>query len=136
MRPGLYSSIHPSPKDHRRTSQRSLLSWKPRHDQPLCGDRKCREQRYSPRRGPLTGTIIEPAGTAPLPTGRVGLGDGHLYASCIDASGRSRLGDSSDFSAVAMALANHELRERLQNVIAADDVLERGICGEAERDRP
>jgi hypothetical protein len=97
------------------------------------------------------GTIIELAGTAPLLTGNgarpprraaprrcpgVDLGDGHLYASRIDASGTSRLGDSGDFSAVVMALASHELREPLQNVIAADDVLERGIRGEAERDRP
>jgi signal transduction histidine kinase len=78
-------------------------------------------------------TFIEPADSTPLPMARVGLGNGHLCAPHIDGSGRDSLGDAGDFGAVVMGLAGHDLREPLQIIIAAHDVLARRIRDEAER---
>jgi signal transduction histidine kinase len=78
-------------------------------------------------------TFIEPVDITPLPVARAGEGDGQLFGPRIDRTVRDGLGDMSDFSAVVMALAGHDLREPLQVIIAAHDDLARRIRGDAER---
>jgi two-component system, OmpR family, phosphate regulon sensor histidine kinase PhoR len=79
------------------------------------------------------GTFIEPADSAPLLTARVDVADGNFSAPRIAASARGGFGDTSDFGAVVIGLAGHDLREPLQIIIAAHDMLVRRIDGEAER---
>jgi two-component system, OmpR family, phosphate regulon sensor histidine kinase PhoR len=79
------------------------------------------------------GTFIEPADSVPLLPRRVDGSDDNFCVPRIAASARDGLGEASDFGAVVMGLAGHDLREPLQIIIAAHDVLARGIDGEAER---
>jgi two-component system, OmpR family, phosphate regulon sensor histidine kinase PhoR len=79
------------------------------------------------------GTFIEPAATAPPLPRRVDGSDDNFCVPGIAASARDGFRDTSEFGAVVMALAGHDLREPLQINIAAHDVLARGIDGEAER---